>query len=51
MSLFVEYKLSCAMICGDLVGGGKVTTNLCTHQLLAGPAVHLRARDAIPSSP
>ena len=51
LSLFVEYKLSCAMIRGDLVGGGKVTTNLCTHQLLAGPAVHLRARDAIPASP
>jgi len=44
LSLFVEYKLSCAMIHGDLVGGGEVTTNLCTHQLLAGPALHLRAR-------
>jgi hypothetical protein len=51
LSLFVEFKLSCAMIRGDLVGGGKVTTNLCTHQLLAGPAVHLRARDSIPASP
>jgi lipid A oxidase len=51
LSLFVEYKLSCAMLRGDLVGGGKVTTNLCTHQLLGGPAVHLRARDAIPASP
>jgi len=51
LSLFVEFKLSCAMIRGDLVGGGKVTTNLCTHQVLAGPAVHLRARDSIPASP
>jgi hypothetical protein len=51
LSLFVEYKMSCAMIRGDLVGGGKVTTNLCTHQLLAGPAVYLRARDAIPGAP
>jgi lipid A oxidase len=51
LSLFVEYKLSCAMIRGDLAGGGKVTTNLCTHQLLGGPAVHLRARDAIAASP
>jgi hypothetical protein len=46
LSLFVEYKLSCAMIRGDLVGGGKVTTNLCTHQLPLGLAVHLRARAA-----
>jgi len=46
LSLFVEYKLSCAMIRGDLVGGGKVTTNLCTHQLPVGLAVHLRVRAA-----
>lgn len=46
LSLFVEYKLSCAMIRGDLVGGGKVTTNLCTHQLPLGLAAHLRARAA-----
>ncbi|HEU0016959.1 MAG TPA: hypothetical protein VFQ31_01160 [Methyloceanibacter sp.] len=46
LSLFVEYKLTCAMIRGDLVGGGKVTTNLCTHQLPVGLAVHLRARAA-----
>jgi hypothetical protein len=46
LSLFVEYKLSCAMIRGDLVGGGKITTNLCTHQLPVGLAVHLRARAA-----
>ena len=44
LSLFVEYKLTCAMIRGDLVGGGKVTTNLCTHQLQVGLAMHLRAR-------
>lgn len=44
LSLFVEYKLSCAMIHGDLVGGGEVSTNLCTHQLPVGLAVHLRAR-------
>jgi len=44
LSLFVEYKLSCAMIHGDLVGGGEISTNLCTHQLPVGLAVHLRAR-------
>ena len=44
LSLFVEYKLSCAMIHGDLIGGGQVSTNLCTHQLPIGFAVHLRAR-------
>ena len=44
LSLFVEYKLTCTMIRGDLVGGGKVTTNLCTHQVPVGIAVHLRAR-------
>jgi hypothetical protein len=32
------------MIRGDLVGGGKVTTNLCTHQLPVGIAAHLRRR-------
>ncbi|HSB58476.1 MAG TPA: hypothetical protein VLD66_02640, partial [Methyloceanibacter sp.] len=51
LSLFVEYKLSCAMIRGDLVGGGKVTTNLCTHQLPLGVAVHLRPREALATSP
>ena len=51
LSLFVEYKLSCAMIRGDLVGGGKVTTNLCTHQLPLGLAVHLRPREEIAASP
>ena len=50
LSLFVEYKLSCAMIRGDLVGGGKVTTNLCTHQLPLGLAVHLRPREEIAAS-
>jgi lipid A oxidase len=42
LSVFVEYKLDCAAIRGDLVGGGAVDTTLCTHQLLAGPALHLR---------
>ncbi|MGB2931849.1 MAG: hypothetical protein WBE08_00010 [Methyloceanibacter sp.] len=46
LSVFAEYKLSCAMIRGALVGGGKVSTNLCTHQFLAGPALHLRPREA-----
>lgn len=50
LSLFVEYKLSCAMIRGDLVGGGKVTTNLCTHQIPFGIAVHLRSRKEMPAS-
>ena len=45
LSLFVEYKLSCAAITGDLVGGGTIKTNLCTHQFLAGPAFHVRPRD------
>ena len=45
-SLFAEYKLSCAAISGALLGGGSVETNLCTHQLLGGPAFHLKARDA-----
>ena len=45
LSLFVEYKLSCAAIAGDLVGGGTLKTNLCTHQFLAGPAFHLRPRE------
>jgi lipid A oxidase len=45
LSLFVEYKLSCAAITGDLVGGGTIATNLCTHQFLAGPAFHIRPRD------
>jgi lipid A oxidase len=43
ISLFVEYKLSCATIQGDVRGGGSVDTNLCTHQLLGGPAWHLKA--------
>jgi hypothetical protein len=47
-SLFVEYKLSCATIHGDVKGGGRVDTNLCTHQLLGGPAWHLKARGAVP---
>jgi lipid A oxidase len=51
LSLFVEYKLSCAAIRGDLKGGGDIATNLCTHQLLSGPAVHLRARDEIVGAP
>lgn len=42
-SLFVEYKLSCATIHGDVKGGGSVDTKLCTHQLLGGPAWHLKA--------
>jgi hypothetical protein len=33
------------------LGGGGIDTTLCTHQFLAGPAVHLRARDAIPGAP
>lgn len=45
LSLFVEYKLSCAAITGDLVGGGTISTNLCTHQLPIGLAVHLRPRN------
>jgi hypothetical protein len=46
LSMFVEYKLDCAAIGGALVGGGKVDTTLCTHQLLAGPAFHLRPPEA-----
>ena len=46
LSVFVEYKLSCAAISGALKRGGEVRTNLCTHQFLAGPAVHLRPREA-----
>jgi lipid A oxidase len=46
LSLFVEYKLSCSAISGDVKGGGRVETNLCTHQLLAGPAWHLQAPQA-----
>jgi lipid A oxidase len=42
-SLFVEYKLSCAAIRGAVKGGAIVETNLCTHQLLGGPAWHLKA--------
>jgi len=42
-SLFVEYKLSCAAIRGAVQGGASVETNLCTHQLLGGPAWHLKA--------
>jgi lipid A oxidase len=49
-SLFVEYKLSCAAIRGDLVGGGTVAADLCTHQLPVGIAVHLRAR-SVASTP
>lgn len=44
LSLFVEYKLSCAAISGALIDGGSIETNLCTHQLLAGPALHLKSR-------
>ncbi len=44
VSVFVEYKLSCSAISGAVKGGGNVETNLCTHQLLGGPAWHLRAR-------
>jgi len=47
VSLFLEYKLSCSAIAGDVKGGGTVETNLCTHQLLAGPAWHLRAPLAV----
>jgi lipid A oxidase len=42
-SLFVEYKLSCATINGAVKGGGGIETKLCTHQLLGGPAWHLKA--------
>lgn len=45
-SLFLEYKLSCAAITGG-VKGGSVETNLCTHQLLGGPAWHLKAPLAV----
>lgn len=41
ISLFVEYKLSCTINTGRLVGGGTLETTLCSHQLLTGPAVHL----------
>ena len=44
LSLFVEYKLSCAAISGALVDGGSIETNLCTHQLLGGSALHLTSR-------
>ncbi len=44
ISLFVEYKLSCSAIGGTVKGGGSLETNLCTHQLLGGPAWHLQAR-------
>jgi hypothetical protein len=47
-SLFAEYKLSCAAISGALLGGGDVATNLCAHQLLGGPAFHLKGRDETP---
>jgi hypothetical protein len=47
VSLFLEYKLSCSAITGAVKGGGKVETNLCTHQLLAGPAWHLKAPSAV----
>ena len=45
-SVFVEYKLSCAMITGTIRNGGRIATDLCTHQLIAGPAWHLKARHA-----
>jgi hypothetical protein len=45
-SLFVEYKLSCARIRGEIETGGSVGTDLCTHQLLGGPAWHLKEREA-----
>lgn len=44
LSLFLEYKLSCSFNSGHLVGGGSVKTDLCSHQLLSGPALHLRSR-------
>jgi lipid A oxidase len=49
VSLFVEYKLNCAVIHGRIKTGGRVDTNLCTHQLLGGPAWHLKARH-VPAS-
>jgi lipid A oxidase len=49
LSVFIEYKLDCAAINGELVGGGHVDTTLCTHQLLAGPAFHLRSLAAAPA--
>lgn len=42
LSLFAEYKLSCSINTGRLVGGGTLAADLCSHQLLAGPALHLR---------
>jgi lipid A oxidase len=45
-SLFVEYKLTCAAIRGRVRNGGSLNTDLCTHQLIGGPAWHLRARTA-----
>lgn len=47
LSLFLEYKLSCSTIRGGVKGGGRVATNLCTHQFLAGPAWHLQAPRAV----
>lgn len=44
ISLFVEYKLTCSLVSGNLVGGGSVKTDLCSHQLLSGPTLHLRSR-------
>ena len=41
ISLFVEYKLSCTINTGRLTDGGTLAANLCSHQLLTGPAVHL----------
>jgi hypothetical protein len=50
VSLFIEYKLSCSAIRGAVKKGG-VETNLCTHQLLGGPAWHLKARATTPATP
>jgi lipid A oxidase len=47
ISLFLEYKLSCSAIRGAVKGGGSVETRLCTHQLVTGPAWHLRPLQAV----
>jgi hypothetical protein len=47
LSFFVEYKLSCAAISATLNRGGNLQTNLCAHQLLAGPALHLAPREEV----
>lgn len=47
LSLFVEYKLTCAVNAARLRGGGRLRADLCTHQLLGGPILHV----GTPSAP